>query len=70
MTLAREQRYTPELLLEHADHLEHVAAVGGYKTAGGERVTLDQPTRERWARDAALFRGLALAELEQTHDAG
>lgn len=44
----------------HADHLEHTAAVGGYVREDGRRVLLDQATRERWARDAALFRQLAL----------
>jgi hypothetical protein len=57
---AQEQRCTPELLLAHADHLEHIAARGGYELANGQRVTLSQRTRERWARDAALFRQVAL----------
>lgn len=50
-------------LAAHADHLDHAAATGGFLAADGRRVRLDQAARERWARDAALFRGLALAEL-------
>jgi hypothetical protein len=44
------------MLAEHADYLDHAAALGGAVLPDGTRLILDQPRRERWHRDAALFR--------------
>ena len=50
----------PAALHAHADHLDHVAAVGGYHDdETGQRVILTQTEREAWAKDAAILRDIA-----------
>ena len=50
----------PAALHAHADHLDHVAAVGGYHDeATGRRVILTQTEREERTRDAAILREVA-----------
>jgi len=51
---------TADTLLEHADHVEHTAALGGYvHPVSGERRTLTQAEREQWAQSAAALREAA-----------
>lgn len=53
---------TPERLHEHADHVEHTAALGGYvHPATGERRQLTEAEREQWAKSAAALRQAAHA---------
>lgn len=60
---------TPDLLHQHANAIDHAAAIGGYKDdRTGQRVTLDQSKRAQWARDAALLREQALSMEPHAND--
>ena len=52
---------TAATLAEHADHVEHTAAVGGYvHPVTGERRHLAELERRQWAASAAALREAAL----------
>jgi hypothetical protein len=50
---------TAARLLEHADHVEHTAAVGGYVGPSGQRRHLSDAERRTWAQSAAVLREAA-----------
>jgi len=50
----------PQALLDHADAIDHAAALGGWRDdRTGVRMTLDQTQRDAWHRDAAVLREAA-----------
>ena len=53
---------TPAQLLDHADAVEHTAAVGGYVGPSGQRRHLSDAERRQWAASAAVLREHALAQ--------
>lgn len=53
-------RADTEMLLAHADAVEHAASLGGWVSdTDGARRTLSSAERAAWARDAAVLREAA-----------